>query len=1359
MANGGIMSFQVPQLKGSKFDNWSIKMKALLGAHDVWDVVEKGFIVPENEATLTAAQKENLKDLKKKENKAKYLIFQSLDEDAFEKIAGTTSSKEAWEKLETSYKGAEQVKKVRLQTLRGEFESLHMKVSESISDYFTRVVTVSNELKRNGEELKEVRIIEKILRSVDSKFDHIVVTIEETRDLEDMTIEQLQGRLQAYEEKQKKKQGIEEQLLKMEVNPKKREESSDNERRHYVRGRGRGRGRGCGHGRGWNFNNNNSNYAKGESSTRGRGRGNPRSRYDKSQVQCYNCQKFGHYASECRAPSTRIEERVNYAEEKNGEDGTLLLARNDTSGGQENTWYLDTGASNHMSGNRSMFVQLSESVNGSVAFGDDSKVPVKGRGNILFRAKDGSHQIISNVYYVPNMKSNILSLGQLLEKGYDIHLKDYSLFLRDDKGNLITKVKMSKNRMFPLNIQNDVAKCLKACHNDPSWIWHLRYGHLNFGGLELLFKKNMVKGLPYINHPDQLCEGCLLGKQFRKSFPKESNSRAQKPLELIHTDVCGPFKPNSLGKSNYFLLFIDDFSRKTWVYFLKQKSEVFEAFKKFKAAVEKESGYQIKAMRSDRGGEFTSKEFLEFCEANGIRRPLTVPRSPQQNGVAERKNRTILDMARSMLKSKRLPKEFWAEAVACAVYLSNRSPTRSVWGKTPQEAWSGRKPGITHLRVFGSIAHVHVPDESRAKLDDKSEKFIFIGYDNNSKGYKLYNPNNGKIVIIRDVVFDEEGEWDFGSGVDDFNFFPIEEDDHTQIKQVEEQQEPATPLISPASNTYGDSPPSFLNERIEERTRSLQDLYEVTERHDNLTLFCLFADCEPVNFQEAALDEKWRIAMDEEIKAIVKNDTWELTTLPKGHKAIGVKWVYKTKRNAKGEIERHKARLVAKGYSQKAGIDYDEVFAPVARLETIRLIISLAAQNKWKIFQMDVKSAFLNGFLEEEVYIEQPLGYVVKGHEDKVLRLKKALYGLKQAPRAWNSRIDKYFQEKGFTKCPYEHALYVKEKDGDILIVCLYVDDLIFTGSNPSLFEEFKRVMIKEFEMTDIGLMAYYLGIEVKQKEEGIFISQESYAKEILKRFKMNDCKPISTPVECGVKLSKYDEGEDIDPTFFKSLVGSLRYLTCTRPDILYAVGLVSRYMENPKTTHFKAAKRILRYIKGTINFGLLYSFSNDYKLVGYSDSDWGGDVDDRKSTTGFVFFMGDTAFTWMSKKQPIVTLSTCEAEYVAATSSVCHAIWLRNLLKELSLAQEEPTEICVDNKSAIALSKNPVFHDRSKHIDTRYHFIRECIARKEVQIKYVKSQDQAADIFTKPLKQEDFVKFRSLLGVTGSSLRGGVGS
>ena len=1268
-----------------------------------------------------------------------------MDEDAFEKISDAKTAKEAWEKLQTCNKGAEQVKKIRLQTLRGDFETLFMEDTESISDYFTRALSIVNQLRRNGEEISEVKVIEKILRTVSPTFEYIATIIEENKDLESMTVEQLLGSLQAYEEKQKRKNKQKEkmeQLLKLTLE----EENSDNSKDQKGRGCGRGHrreGRG-----GYNNNNfNNGERSRNSQAPRGHGRGNSLSRSDKSHIKCYNCNKYGHYASECR--SRRVEERANFVEDKGGEEGTLLLACKDKDECQENKWYLDTGASNHMCGERRMFVELNQMVKGNVSFGDESKIPVEGKGKILIRLKNGGHQFISNVYFVPNMKNNILSLGQLLEKGYDIHLKENNLFLRDDKSNLIAKVPMTKNRMFLLNIQHDVPKCLKACYNEPSWLWHLRFGHLNFGGLKLLEKKEMVRGLPCINQPDQLCEGCLLGKQSRRSFPKESLSRATKPLELIHTDVCGPIKPNSFGKSKYFLLFIDDFSRKVWVYFLKEKSEVFENFKKFKALVEKESGLPIKAMRSDRGGEFTSNEFNKYCEDHGIRRPLTVPRSPQQNGVAERKNRTILNMARSMLKSKRMPKEFWAEAIACAVYLVNRSPTRSVYGKTPQEAWSGRKPGISHLRVFGSIAYGHVPDQTRAKLDDKSAKYIFIGYDSRSKGYKLYNPITGKTIISRDVKFDEEDSWNWSTEEDEYDFLPYfeEEDVAEQPRMEEELQEPTTPPISPTGNIQEDSSESS-NEKTP-RFRSLQELYEVTENQNDISLMCLFGDCEPLSYQEAVRSKKWRDAMDEEINSITKNDTWELATLPQGYKPIGVKWVYKEKKNAKGEVERYKARLVAKGYSQREGIDYDEVFAPVARLETVRLIISLAAQNKWKIHQMDVKSAFLNGFLEEEVYIEQPLGYEVKGHEGKVLKLKKALYGLKQAPRAWNTRIDKYFQDKNFSKCPYEHALYIKIKNEDILIVCLYVDDLIFTGSNSSMFEELKKDMAKEFEMTDIGLMSYYLGIEVKQEDKGIFITQEGYAKEVLKKFKMDDSNPVSTPIECGVKLSKHDEGGKVDPTLFKSLVGSLRYLTCTRPDILYAVGIVSRFMEAPTTTHFKTAKRILRYIKGTTNYGLFYSSSNNYEIVGYSDSDWSGDLDDRKSTTGFVFFMGNTAFTWMSKKQPIVTLSTCEAEYVAATSCVCHAIWLRKLLKDLNVPQGEPTVIRIDSKSAIALAKNPVFHERSKHIDTRYHYIRECIARKEVRVEYVKSQDQAADIFTKPLKRETFIKLRSIIGVT----------
>ncbi|KAL0549913.1 hypothetical protein IC582_014408 [Cucumis melo] len=427
------------------------------------------------------------------------------------------------------------------------------------------------------------------------------------------------------------------------------------------------------------------------------------------------------------------------------------------------------------------------------------------------------------------------------------------------------------------------------------------------------------------------------------------------------------------------------------------------------------------------------------------------------------------------------------------------------------------------------MAYAHIPDQKRSKLDDKSEKYVFVGYDASSKGYKLYNPVTKKTIVSRDVVFDGEASWNWNDEPKDYNFlfFPDERDEPSDIAS------PPTSPITPQQSTSSSSASSSEGPR---GMRSLRDIYDETEElsqsFNNLTLFCLFGDNEPLNFEEASQNDKWKIAMDEEIKAIKKNDTWELSTLPNGKKAVGVKWVFKIKRNEKGEVERYKARLVAKGYSQRKGIDYDE---------------------------MDVKSAFLNGYLEEEVYLEQPPGYSVKGQEDKVLKLKKALYGLKQAPRMWNSRINKYFLDNGYLRCPYEHSLYIKVNGhGDILVVCLYVDDLIFTGNCASMFEDLKKAMTQEFEMTDIGLMSYYLGIEVKQSEEGIFISQERYTREILEKFNMMSSKSVATPIETRTKLSKHEEGDDVDPSYFKSLVGSLRYLTYTRPDILFSLELVS---------------------------------------------------------------------------------------------------------------------------------------------------------------------------------------------------------
>ncbi|XP_042041040.1 uncharacterized protein LOC121786439 [Salvia splendens] len=368
MAN--LSSFQVPMLNKSSFDNWSIKMKALLGAHDVWEIVESGYEEPQDETDLSQQQRDRLRDARKKDKKALYLIYQALGDDDFEKITSASTAKEAWKKLQISCIGAERVKKVRLQTLRGEFESLHMKESESISDYFSRVLAVSNQMKRNGEKLEDVRIMEKILRSLTPNFEHIVVTIEETKDLEETSIDHLLGSLQAYEEKQKKKKEILEQLLKLQVSPKEKEESSGSGGGRQGRGRGqrqeRGRGRGYARGRGRGYFSNNEERK--EFPNKGRGRSSPQSRYDKSSIKCYNCHRYGHYTSECRDAKSKVEEKANYVENTNEENGCVLLAYKGEAGRKDDTWYLDTGASNHMCGNRSMFVELDESLKGKAKY-------------------------------------------------------------------------------------------------------------------------------------------------------------------------------------------------------------------------------------------------------------------------------------------------------------------------------------------------------------------------------------------------------------------------------------------------------------------------------------------------------------------------------------------------------------------------------------------------------------------------------------------------------------------------------------------------------------------------------------------------------------------------------------------------------------------------------------------------------------------------------------------------------------------------------------------------------------------------------------------------------------------------------
>jgi hypothetical protein len=421
----------------------------------------------------------------------------------------------------------------------------------------------------------------------------------------------------------------------------------------------------------------------------------------------------------------------------------------------------------------------------------------------------------------------------------------------------------------------------------------------------------------------------------------------------------------------------------------------------------------------------------------------------------------------------------------------------------------------------------------------------------------------------------------------------------------------------------------------------------------------------------------------------------------------------------------------------------------VARIETVRMIVALAAQRNWNIFQMDVKSAFLHGELIEDVYIEQPKGYEVKGSEDKVYKLHKALYGLKQAPRAWFSRMENYFINEGFDKCPNEQTLFTKRsKEGKMLIASVYVDDLIYTGDDEEMISSFKCSMMQVFEMTDLGKMKFFLGIEVSQQGDGIFICQKKYALEILKRFGMIESHEVNSPIVPGSKLSKDADGVAVDESFYKQIIGSLMYLTSTRPDLVYSVSLISRYMARPTDLHLQAAKRILRYLKGTFDYGIMYKKRSSNDLIAYTDSDYAGDLNDRNSTSGYIFLFSSGAVSWLSKKQPIVTLSTTEAEFVAAAGCASQVVWMRRVLNQLGHVQKKSTIVMCDNSSIIKLSNNPVMHGRSKHIDVRFHFLRELVNDGIIELLHCGTEEQTADIMTKPLKLESFHKFRSQMGM-----------
>ena len=1038
---------------------------------------------------------------------------------------------------------------------------------------------------------------------------------------------------------------------------------------------------------------------------------------------------------------------------------------------------LDSGASSHMSCRRDCFTDYKqlESPMAILAAGNNAIQAVGiGTLNINIKYQDGNVRTctMANCLHVPDLNFTLFSCDAALSNNRKITLKKQIAKIVEG-GNVIataTKrgafyyldcdLKVTSNHNVKgsndAHRKNSVHETYE-CNNgnfraaDESVfslngrttanIWHQRFGHLGENNLRKLIDSDMVLNLYCSTKELDFCESCAIGKACSLPFPRHSESRATEVLELLHTDVIGPMQTPSIGGAKYIVTFTDDMSRFVWVRFITHKSEVLKKFKALVQQLETATGKKLKTLRSDCGGEYVSKEFEEFLEEKGILHQKSVPYCPEQNGVAEPMGRTLVEKARAMLKGAGLSNEFWAEAVANAAYVRNRSPTSSLENITPFEAWWNKKPSVKHLRIFGCKAYSHIPNKFRQKLDNRAVKCIFLGYSTCSKAYRLWSLDKRSLLIRRNVIFDESS---FGT-------------DETKAEQLTDESTVNGVEVSDCTGQGNEN--TSIDEHEEEvipvRRTERVNAGQPPERYGEWEFNCNAAYAvNPLNWKEAMTSnesENWREAGEREYQSLIDHDTWDLVPLPRGKKLIGSRMVFRVKYDEHGQIERYKARLVAQGYSQEYGKDYLQVFSPVIRWESVRTLISMAVQYGMELHQMDVDVAFLNGNLKEEIYMKQPDGLVVKGQENLVCKLKKSIYGLKQSPCCWNEALDEHLKKIGFIQSKADPCLYIGKIDGELICLAVYVDDIILASKKPEVIQKTKKLFASKFEVKDMGRLHYFLGVRIVQNEGNVWIGQDRYLEEVLEKFGMQNAKSVATPMEQNAKPQQVTKDSELfDSKLYQSAIGSLMYLAnVTQPDISYAVHTLAQYCNQPGTVHWSMVKRVLRYLCGTRKLGLLYQRTRDTSLYVFSDADFAGDLDTRKSTSGYTLLKNKGIVSWKSKKQSIVAQSTAEAEYVALYFAVQECIWIRQLLQDLKEPQNKASVVYEDNQAAIKISENPIIHPKTKHIATKYHFTREQIESGQIALEFCPTEQMIADIMTKPLGRCRFETLRRGLGLT----------
>ncbi|RVW69043.1 Retrovirus-related Pol polyprotein from transposon RE1 [Vitis vinifera] len=850
---------------------------------------------------------------------------------------------------------------------------------------------------------------------------------------------------------------------------------------------------------------------------------------------------------------------------------------------------------------------------------------------------------LTSVLYTPECPFNLISISKITRTlNCSITFSDKFVTLQDRSTGKTIGIGRESQGLYHLTSDSSPAVCIST---DAPLLIHNRLGHPSLSKFQKMVPRfSTLSSLP--------CESCQLGKHTRVSFPKRLNNRAKSPFELVHTDVWGPCRTASTLGFQYFVTFIDDYSRCTWL-LMKNRAELFSIFQKFYTEIQTQFNISIRVLRSDNAREYFSAQFTSFMSHHGILHQSSCAHTPQQNGVAERKNRHLVETARTLLLHNHVPFRFWGDAVLTACYLINRMPSSVLHDQIPHSLLFPDQPlYFLPPRVFGCTCFVHILTPGQDKLSAKAMKCLFLGYSRLQKGYRCYSLETHRYFISADVTFFEDSP-----------FFS------TTSESLPVSEVLPIPIVSPPDAMPLDHF-RFIIVALVSLLLSLFLRHLLTHFLSlrlHLPRLCLLLMTYPLLFgkstHEALSHPGWRQAMVDEMAALHSNGTWDLVVLPSGKSTVGCRWVYAVKVGPDGQVDRLKARLVAKGYTQVYGSDYGDTFSPVAKIASVRLLLSMAAM------------------------------------------LRRSLYGLKQSPRAWFSRFSSVVQEFGMLRSTADHSVFYHHNSlGQCIYLVVYVDDIVITGSDQDGIQKLKQHLFTHFQTKDLGKLKYFLGIEIAQSSSGVVLSQRKYALDILEETGMLDCKPVDTPMDPNVKLVP-GQGEPLgDPG---DIDGS----------------------------HWDAVIRILRYIKSTPGQGVLYENRGHTQVVGYTDADWAGSPTDRRSTSGYCVFIGGNLISWKSKKQDVVARSSAEAEYRAMALATCELIWLRHLLQELRFGKDEQMKLICDNQAALHIASNPVFHERTKHIEVDCHFIREKIASGCVATSFVNSNDQLADIFTKSLR------------------------